>query len=94
MRVQVTVNDGIPVKASLTAKGWLNVRLNFSKADGVGEEAGSLWVQAIDFSDEPNSVNSVWDIGDLSIGDRVEIRVLDDGEADPPTKVERSAETS
>ena len=94
MRVQVAANDGTPVKASLTSKGWLSVRLDFSKADGAGEEAGPLWVQAIDYSNEPNSVNSVWEIGDLSVGDRVEVRVLGDGEADPPTKVERSTETS
>lgn len=93
MRVQVAVNDGIPVKASLSSKGWLSAHLNFS-GDGTGDSAGSLWVQAIDYSDEPNSVNSVWELGDLSVGDKAEIRVLADGETDPPTRVERSTERS
>lgn len=93
MRLQVAVNDGIPVKASLSSKGWLSAQLNFS-GEGAGDSAGSLWVQAIDYSDEPNSVNSVWELGDLSVGDKAEIRVLADGEADPPTKVERSTERS
>ena len=94
MRVQVAVNDGVPVKASLSSKGWLSVHLNFSSDDGTGNSPGSLWVQAIDYSEEPNSVNSVWEIGALSIGDRAEVRVLADGEANSPTKVERSTEQS
>jgi hypothetical protein len=93
MRVQVAVNDGVPVRASLNSKGWLSVHLNFS-SDGAGDSAASLWVQVIDYSDEPNSVNSVWQIGDLSVGDRAEVHVLADGEMDPPTKIERSAERS
>jgi len=93
MRVQVAVNDGIPVRASLSSKGWLSVHLNFS-SDGEGDSAGRLWVQAIDYRDEPNSVNSVWEIGSLSVGDKAEFRLLTDGETDQPTKVERSTERS
>jgi hypothetical protein len=94
MRVQVAVNDKVPVKASLSSKGWLSVHLNFSRDDAAGDSVGSLWVQAIDYSDEPNSVNSVWEVGDLSVGDRAEMHVLADGETDPPTKIERSTERS
>ena len=36
----------------------------------------------------------MWEIGDLSLGDKAEVRVLADGETDPPTKVERSIERS
>jgi hypothetical protein len=93
MRVQVAVNDGIPVRASLSSKGWLSVHLNFS-SNGAEDSDGSLWVQAIDYTDEPNSVNSVWEMGDLSVGDKAEVRLLADGETDPPTKVERSTERS
>jgi len=93
MRVQVAVNDGIPVRASLNSKGWLSVHLNFS-SDGGGDSAGRLWVQAIDYTEEPNSVNSVWEAGDLSVGDKAEVRLLTDGETDRPTKVERSTERS
>lgn len=92
MRVQVAVNDGVPVRASLSSKGWLSVHLNFSSNGAEEESAGSLWVQAIDYADEPNSVNSVWQIGGMSVGDKAEIHVLNDGEADSPTKVERSAD--
>lgn len=94
MRVKVAVNDGVPVKASLSTKGWLSVHLNFSRGDDAEDSAGRLWVQAIDYSAEPNSVNSVWEVGKLSVGDKAEIQVLADGETDPPTKIERSAERS
>ena len=93
MRIQIAVNDGTPVRASLTSKGWISVHLNIS-SDGAETSDGSFWVQAIDYSDEPNSVNSVWELGDLSVGGKAEIHVLGDGEADPPTKVERSTERS
>jgi hypothetical protein len=93
MRVQVAVNDGVPVRASLSSKGWLNVHLNLSN-DSAVDSAGSLRVQAIDNSEEPNFVSSVWEIGDLSVGDKAEVRVLADGETDPPTKVERSTTRS
>jgi hypothetical protein len=93
MRVQVAINDGLPVRASLKSKGWLSVHLNFS-SDGADDSGGSLWVQAIDYADEPNSTNSVWEVGELSVGDKAEIRVVSDGEADNPTRTERSAERS
>jgi hypothetical protein len=93
MRIQVAVNDGVPVRASLSSKGWLSAHLSFS-SDGLGDCTGSLRVQAIDNSEEPNFVSSVWEIGDLSLDDKAEVRVLADGETDPPTKVERSIERS
>jgi hypothetical protein len=93
MRVQVAINDGVPIRASLNSKGWLSVHLNFS-SDGAEDSGGSLWVQAIDYADEPNSINSVWQIGKVSVGDKAEVHVLPDGEAEPPTKVERTAERS
>jgi hypothetical protein len=89
MRVQVAVNDGRPVRASLTSKGSLAVRVNLSN-DGAEYSHGSLWIQAMDFNDEQSFVNSVWEVADLRVGDKVEVKVLDDGESDPPTKVERS----
>jgi hypothetical protein len=48
---------------------------------------------SIDQSDEPNAVYSTWEAGKLSVGDKVEIRLLAVGEADPPTTVRRSSES-
>ena len=92
MRVQVSVNNGIPVRASLENQGWLSVHLNLSSDDDADGPA-RLWVQAIDKSDEPNSTFSIWEVGTVSIGDTTEIQVLNDGEADAPTEVRRTSES-
>ena len=92
MRVQVSVNNGVPVRASLENQGWLSVHLNLSSDDDADGSA-RLWAQAIDKSDEPNSTFSTWELGTLSIGDTTNIQVLNDGEADPPTEVRRTSES-
>jgi len=92
MRLQVSVNDGIPVRASLQAQGWLSVHLNLS-SDDADSGPSRLRVQAIDKSNEPNSTISNWDLGALSIGDTAHIQILHDGEADPPTEVSRTSES-
>ncbi|MFZ0747387.1 MAG: hypothetical protein WAM85_23490 [Terracidiphilus sp.] len=92
MRLQVSINNGVPVRASLQAQGWLSVHLNLSSHDKDGG-SGRLSVQAIDSSDEPNSTVSTWELGTLSIGDRAQIQILNDGEADPPTEVRRTSDS-
>jgi len=92
MRLQVSINDGVPVRASLHGQGWLSVHLNLSW-DDAGGGSSRLSVEGIDKSDEPNATISKWDLGTLSIGDIAHIQVLDDGEADPPTGVRRTAES-
>ena len=92
MRVQVSINNGVPTRASLQNYGWLSVHLNLSTGDATGN-ACELRVQAIDKSNEPNSTISDWDLGELSIGDTAQIQVLNDGEADPPTKVRKTSES-
>jgi hypothetical protein len=92
MRLQVSVNDGIPVRASLQAQGWLSVHLNLS-SDDADSGPSQLRIQAIDKSNEPNSTISNWDLGALSIVDTAHIQILHDGEADPPTEVSRTSES-
>jgi hypothetical protein len=92
MRLQVSVNNGVPVRASLQNQGWLNIHLNLSSDDAEGDSS-RLWIQAIDKSDEPNSTFSTWELGNLSIGDIAQIQVLNDGEADSPSEVRRTSES-
>ena len=94
MRVQVSVNNSTPVRASLNSKGWLGVHLNLSTNDGATSSDASFFIHAIDYSQEPNSVSSRWDLQGLQTGDTAKVEVLDDGETDSPTKVERSTERS
>jgi hypothetical protein len=93
MRLQVSVNNGVPVRASLESQGWLSVHLNLSAGDVAEGSQGRLRVVAMDKSSEPNFTISTWEIGALSTGDTAEIRILQDGEADPPNEVKRTAES-
>lgn len=90
MLLELAVNDGQPLRASLNRKGLLSAHLNVS----IGrDDAATLFLNSIDETDEPNTVYSTWEVGKPSVGDKIEIRLLADGEADPPTKVRRSSES-
>jgi hypothetical protein len=92
MLLELAVNDGPRLRASLTQKGLLSAHLNVSI--GTNEnDAGTISLNSIDETDEPNAVYSTWEAGKLSVGDKVEIRLLAVGEADPPTTVRRSSES-
>jgi hypothetical protein len=93
MRLELTVNDGSPVRASLQSKGWLSAHLNLDIEPESEKTSGKVFLDSIDTSDEPNAVHSTWDVGNLAVGDRIQVRVLDDGEADPPTKIRRTSES-
>jgi len=93
MRLALKVNDRNPIRASLQSNGYLSANLNLTKEPEREEATGRVWLQAIDESEEPNSVSSDWEGGALSVGDKVEILVLSDGDADPPTEIRRSSES-
>ncbi len=48
---------------------------------------------AYDKSEEPNSVAMEWEGAPLSVGDKVEVEVLQDGDADEPTTITRSLDS-
>jgi hypothetical protein len=93
MRLALKVNDRNPIRASLQSNGYLSAHLNLTKEPEREEATGRVWLQAIDESKEPNSVSSDWEGGAMSVGDKVEILVLSDGDADPPTEIRRSSES-
>ena len=94
MRLSLLVNDKLIVKASLEANGWLSAHVNLSQGIKSDDPPNRVWLVAYDQSEEPNSVTSTWDGVPLSLGDKVEIRVLADGESDAPTGVTRTAEAT
>jgi hypothetical protein len=57
------------------------------------EPPNRVWLNAIDTSEEPNSVHSAWVSVPLSIGDKIEIEVLPDGVSDSPTTITRTSES-
>jgi len=91
MRLSLSVNDRLPTRASLESEGWLAAHINLSQ--GIDGEQDRVWLNSIDRSHEPNTVHSAWEAVPLSVGDKIEIHVLPDGEADPPTEVTRTSES-
>jgi hypothetical protein len=92
MLLELAVNDGPSLRASLNRKGWLSAHLNVTIGADEKDDA-TMSLTSIDETDEPNAVYSTWQAGKLSVGDKVEIRLLAVGEADPPTTVRRSSES-
>jgi hypothetical protein len=66
---------------SVLAKGWNPMSLL------------TVWLSATDTSEEPNTVHSGWEPVPLSVGDRIEIQVLPDGESDSPSTVNRTSDS-
>ena len=92
MLLELAVNDGPSLRASLNGKGFLSAHLNVSiEADE--RNAATISLNSIEETVAPNAVHSTWEAGKLSVGDKVEIRLLAVGEADPPTTVRRTSES-
>ena len=80
MQLALKVNNREAVKGALQTKGILTAIINVFFTPGT-EPSGKAFIHAFDFSGR-----SEWAAGELSIGDKVEIHLLPDGEADPPTR--------
>jgi hypothetical protein len=93
MRLSLSVNDRHIVRASLEAKGWLSAHVNLSHGIDSKEPPNRVSLVAYDESEEPNSVTSTWEGVALAVGDKVEINVLPDGEADAPSTLTRTSES-
>lgn len=92
MLLELAVNDGPRLRASLNGKGMLSAHLNISM-ETEEKNAATMVLTSLDETEEPNAVHSTWEAGKLSVGDKVEIRLWAVGEADPPTTVRRTSES-
>jgi hypothetical protein len=93
MRLSLAVNGRHVVKAALCVKGWLSAHVTLSHDIESEESPNSVWLNAADISHDPNTIHSAWDAIPLSVGDRVEIDILPDGESDSPTTIRRTSDS-
>jgi hypothetical protein len=93
MRLSLSVNDRHIARASLKAKGWLGAHVSLSQGMESNEPSNRVWISATDTSEEPNAIHSSWESVSLSVGDRIDIEVLPDGDSDAPITVTRSSES-
>ena len=92
MRLSLAVNDRPIARASLVAKGWLGAHVSLSQGVESDEPTNRVWLNSMDTSDDPNTEHSMWDPVALTVGDTIEIKVLPDGESDPPNETSRTSD--
>lgn len=96
MRLSISLNNAQPITAALTTKGWLSAHINLTSDSASTGFTGEVSLNAIDNSDETNTTHSTWQVGSLSQGDKIEIRVLprgEESESDPPTEVMHTSDS-
>jgi hypothetical protein len=93
MRLSLSVNGRQIAKAGLRVKGWLSAHVTLSHDIESDEPPNSVWLNAADISEDPNTIHSDWDAVPLSVGDRVEIEILPDGESDSPKSIRRTSDS-
>jgi hypothetical protein len=93
MRLSLSVNDRHIARASLVANGWLGAHVNLSQGMESDEPSNRVWLRSTNTSEEPNTEHSMWEAIALTVGDKIEIQVLPDGESDPPNTVTRTSDS-
>ena len=93
MRLSLSVNNGPFTRASLEGKGWLGAHVSLSQGMPSEEPANRVFLRAMDLSGEPNTVHMAWNSVPLTVGDRVQIELLPDGEYDPPDSTSRTSDS-
>jgi hypothetical protein len=92
MLLELAINGGPALRASLDRKGLLSAHLNV-KIGADEKDSATITLNSIDETDDPNTVYSTWEAETLKAGDRIEIRLLSDGVGDPPTNIRRLSES-
>jgi hypothetical protein len=82
MQLSLSVNNRNTVRGAVGSKGVLSAVISVSISGHGNEAKGKASIHALE---SPNV--SEWSAGELVVGDKIEIRLLSDGEADPPTRM-------
>jgi hypothetical protein len=90
--MSLSINGTRRVTASLAGAGYLSAHLNMRDRPKEGTVSSQVRFSAQDTSNETETVSLEWPEIDLEIGDAVELRILPDGDGDPPSKIGKSSE--
>lgn len=86
MQLKLRVNNRETVTGAVRTKGILNAIINVFVHEDGRQQSGRASIHAYDFSE-----SSEWEAGEFSVGDKIEIQLLPDHYADPPTKTQQSS---
>ncbi|PYV36445.1 MAG: hypothetical protein DMG06_30685 [Acidobacteria bacterium] len=93
MRIAATINGTTKYIASLQGAGYLSAHLNLSDRPKDNKTSSVLRVEGFDTNSPTETVSVKWPEISLRLGDVVQLQVLEDGPADPPTVQRRSSES-
>jgi len=90
MRLSLSINGARHCVASLPQSGFLSAHVNL--ADRSKAVSGRVQVVGYDTSKSGETISLKWPTADISVGDSIEIKILDEGEGNPPENMRRSTE--
>lgn len=93
MRIGVKVNGEERYVASIAKAGFLSAHLNMADRPKCGEIKHRLRVEGYDTSVETENVRHAWPEIALSVGDTVQLSVLDEGDGTPAAETRKSSES-
>ena len=91
MRLSVSLNGISKYVASQPGPGFLNAHLNLGNRPKENHQSPQMRVVGA-ITGETETTHLEWPALQLAVGDVVELRVMPDGEGDPPVKTEKSSE--
>jgi hypothetical protein len=92
MRLSLSVNGAAPIVASLPGQGYLSAHLNMNDRPKENGDKKDVRISGMQ-TEETETVHLNWPTLNLEIGDVVELRVLPNGNGDPPSEIRRSSES-
>jgi hypothetical protein len=92
MRLSLAVNGISRLVASVAGAGYLNAHLNMQDRPKDNVRSSKMCVVGTDVSSDIENIRLKWPELDLKVGDVVELRVLPEGEGNPPSEVRKSSE--
>ncbi len=92
MRLSITVNGAAPMVASVPGSGYLSAELRMMDRPEENESGTRISVGGLE-TQTTETVRLKWPAVDLKVGDVVELRVLPNGQGNPPSEIRRSSES-
>jgi len=91
MRLSLSLNGTVRVVASLPKPGYLSGHLNMQDRPKEGDGAASVVLNGHQ-TDDTETIHFEWPRFELHTGDVVELKLLPDGDGDPPSETRRLSE--
>jgi len=83
MQITLTVNKGKTIKGAIKGRGILSANVSLFVPTDSGATTAKAKIHGFD-----SSRSSEWSVDEISVGDTIEIRLMPDDDADPPSETQ------